>query len=268
MKKTVILGVSHKMYFGWQQTLDWCSEVASALPPGSESTGLELFTLPMTPALSIAIKTFAGTPMGVGAQNMSEEPPGAWTGETSASFLEEMGCRYIELGHAERRRHFGETVETIVRKLKLALIHHLTPVICIGELEQVSAQRAAHIAIAQSQELLNTLGKPLESPIILAWEPQWAIGASAPASDGYIREVCSTLRRHLQQQYDMQVRVIYGGSAGPGLLSRLWPDVDGLFLGRFAHQPSAFSAILDEALAITASGMPSSCHPANSLKHS
>ncbi|ELO3891733.1 triose-phosphate isomerase [Salmonella enterica] len=84
-------------------------------------------------------------------------------------------------------------------------------------------------------------------PLIFAWEPQWAIGAPEPASDEYIRYVCSSVRSWLQKRFGKQCKVIYGGSAGPGLLGRLWPDVDGIFLGRFAHQPSALEAIIEEA---------------------
>ena len=92
---------------------------------------------------------------------------------------------------------------------------------------------------------------PLAS-LIFAWEPQWAIGAAEPASDNFIRYVCRTLRDALHQRFGQQCRVIYGGSAGPGLLTRLWPDADGIFLGRFSHQPQAVATILDEALALTA----------------
>ncbi|EDC2643326.1 triose-phosphate isomerase [Salmonella enterica] len=107
-------------------------------------------------------------------------------------------------------------------------------------------EEAAAFAKAQVNELLAHRKEPLP-PLIFAWEPQWAIGAPEPASDEYIRYVCSSVRSWLQKRFGKQCKVIYGGSAGPGLLGRLWPDVDGIFLGRFAHQPSALEAIIEEA---------------------
>lgn len=250
MPASMIIGVSHKTYFGYEQTRQWCRDVADLLNTHSLSGGgMELFTFPAMPAVSAALTEFSASVMQVGAQNVCMAPGGAWTGETSASMLQEMGCRYVEIGHAERRRHFGETVEVINQKLDMAFAHQLTPVICIGEEREMAPQRAAEAALAQADELLSHRSAPLPA-LIFAWEPQWAIGAPAPASDEYIREVCKTLRQRLGQQYGPQCRVIYGGSAGPGLISRLWPDVDGIFLGRFAHSPSAMAEILSEAKAL------------------
>ena len=252
MNGNVIVGISHKAYFGYQQTQQWCEAVATALrQPALASAPVELFTFPAMPTLPVALRAFADTRMATGAQNVCEAPAGAWTGETSASLLQEMGCRYVEIGHAERRRHFGETVAVINRKIDMAFANGLTPVICIGEEQRMSASEAAAFALEQAQALLAHRPLPLAS-LIFAWEPQWAIGAAEPASDNFIRYVCRTLRDALHQRFGQQCRVIYGGSAGPGLLTRLWPDADGIFLGRFSHQPQAVATILDEALALTA----------------
>lgn len=253
MSGNVIVGISHKAYFGYQQTQQWCEAVAGMLHQlALGNAPIELFTFPAMPTIPAVLRAFSGTRMATGAQNVCEAPAGAWTGETSASLLQEMGCRYVEIGHAERRRHFGETVEVINRKIDMAFAYGLTPVICIGEAERMSADAAAAFALEQAQALLAHRTQPLPS-LIFAWEPQWAIGAAEPASDDFIRHVCRTLREALHQRYGQQCRVIYGGSAGPGLLTRLWPDADGIFLGRFSHQPQAVATILDEALALIAS---------------
>lgn len=254
MPLNLVIGTSHKTYFGYRQTQAWCQQVAGILrqQPEALSARLQLFTFPAMPAVSAALQCFEGTAMATGAQNICAAPPGAWTGESSAPMLQEMGCRYVELGHAERRRHFGETTEIINQKIDMALASHLTPVICIGENQQMSAADAAVYAIGQARELLAHRVRDILPPMIFAWEPQWAIGAAEPASDDYIRHVCRELRAYLQHEYGPQLQVIYGGSAGPGLLSRLWPDVDGIFLGRFAHHPQAFASILDEAQKIVA----------------
>jgi triosephosphate isomerase len=249
-----VIGASMKMYFGYQQTLEWCRAVSGIIAshPLTQREGqATLFTFPSAPAIEGALQAFRGTTMGVGAQNVSSEPPGAWTGEVSAAMLQEMGCRYVEIGHAERRRHFFETDELIQRKVNIALQHGLTPVVCIGEPEQLSPANATRVAIEQARQVLGEPGTTPQGAVIFAWEPQWAIGAPQPAGDDYIREVCSGLRAWLQDNTPDPHRVIYGGSAGPGLLSQLWPDVDGLFLGRFAHQPEAYRAILDEAAALS-----------------
>lgn len=249
MSVKLTLGVSLKMYFGWQQTRTWCRDVARLVrehPLTRQPGPVALFTFPSAPALESAVGAFAGSTMGVGAQNVCAQPPGAWTGETSAAMLAEMGCGYVEIGHAERRRYFGETDELIVSKVRLALQHHLTPVVCLGEPERVSAAVATRIAICQARALLDNL-HDTPGDIIFAWEPQWAIGAPQPAPHDYVRQVCAGLREYLGTCPSGNHRVIYGGSAGPGLLSQLWPDVDGLFLGRFAHDPGALREILDEA---------------------
>ncbi|VTM74682.1 Triosephosphate isomerase [Raoultella planticola] len=135
MSLNLVIGTSHKTYFGYRQTQAWCQQVAEILrqQPEALSARLQLFTFPAMPAVSATLQCFEGTAMATGAQNICAAPPGAWTGESSAPMLQEMGCRYVELGHAERRRHFGETTEIINQKIDMALASHLTPVICIGE---------------------------------------------------------------------------------------------------------------------------------------
>ncbi|WP_075181419.1 triose-phosphate isomerase family protein [Pantoea sp. 1.19] len=243
------LGVSLKMYFGYQQTLNWCEAVAALARrhPAIQSGKVGLFVLPAFPALPAVLACFADTPVRVGAQNVCHTGPGAWTGEVSASMLQELGCTLAEIGHAERRRHFAEDAAQIAAKVALSLRHRLTPVLCIGEAH--SGTPAQAIALCQQQldeALAETVGQGLGGTLLFAWEPQWAIGAPAPAPDSYIRAVCAGLRQ-LRLPAGITLRIIYGGSAGPGLIQRLGSDVDGLFLGRFAHDPRALESIVDEA---------------------
>jgi triosephosphate isomerase len=245
------------MYFGFKQSQTWCEQVATTLSHPRYQPWLAditLFTFPSAPAISEAIDAFAGTPMAVGVQNICAEPPGPWTGETSAAMVREMGGDYVEIGHAERRNDFHETPLLVARKVKMAMHHGLTPVVCIGGQQPLSAEDSAKAAIHQAQMLLQMLGHfPHRSTdIIFAWEPQWAIGAENAANIEDIRFVCRTLRDYLQRRYPLLTRVIYGGSAGPGLLKCLWPDVDGLFLGRHVHHPTGFQLVLDEAVNLLA----------------
>ncbi|TNV11100.1 triosephosphate isomerase [Buttiauxella sp. B2] len=249
MPEKLILGISLKMYFGYQQTLEWSQRIASVLRehPLASSKDAGFFLFPSTPAIAGVQACFQGTSMKIGAQDMSSCEPGAWTGETSAAMLAEMGCQVVELGHAERRRHFHESQDLINRKIHISLNNGLTPVICIGEDDQVTPAQAMNIAITEAKAIIDALPEGLRhKALVFAWEPKWAIGAAQPASVAYIRTVCRGLKEALNEM-SPESKVIYGGSAGPGLLTQLWPDVDGLFLGRFAHQPTAFQSILDEA---------------------
>lgn len=255
MSVKLTLGISLKMYFGYQQTLDWSADVARLIkhhPLFNLVPDTTLFTFPSAPVLEGTLRSFAGTAMQVGAQNIAPAQNGPWTGETSAAMVSEMGGKYVEIGHAERRRHFNEDEPVILRKIQLALENGLTPVICIGEPEKMTEAQASSFAVNEASRVIDFLShQALNGDLIFAWEPQWAIGAAEPASTEYINTVCQHLKDYLAQQSGDH-RVIYGGSAGPGLLCKLWPHVDGLFLGRFAHQPQAFLDILDEAFQLLA----------------
>ncbi len=163
------------------------------------------------------------------------EDAGPYTGAVTADLLAELGVSLVEVGHAERRRIFAETDEVIAAKCAAAARHHITPLLCVGEQRQGSPAEAIAAASAQ----LAAANAPTA---LVAWEPVWAIGAERPADAGYIREVCNGLRGSLDGR-----RLIYGGSAGPGLLAELGDAVDGLFLGRFGHDPAALAAVIDEA---------------------
>lgn len=242
---TITIGVSLKMYFGHARTLAWCRDVArvAAERRGVVPDRVELFVLPTFPALAPAITAIGGAPVAVGAQDLHWADDGAYTGEVSAVELAEVGVRYVEVGHAERRRLFGETDEVIKLKTAAALRHGLVPVLCIGESDRVDGDTA--IGIVHDQ-LEAALADAPPGRVIVAYEPVWAIGAPEPAPDEHIRAVCAALRGTGRDA----TSVIYGGAAGPGLLGRLEGTVDGLFLGRFAHDPAALATVIDEAAAL------------------
>jgi len=250
----LVVGVSLKMYFDHRRTLAWSEQVA-AIAGGHEavtSGRVELVVLPSFPSIDATVRAFAGTPVSVGAQDLFWADSGAFTGEVSGVELEQLGCRYVEVGHAERRRLFGETDETVADKVAAALRNSLAPFLCVGETERMPAAQAASACIAQLQSALSVAEEAgaIDS-IVVAYEPEWAIGAAEAASPEHIREVCELMRDWLAAHPLVATsRVIYGGSAGPGLLGRLGASVDGLFLGRFAHDPAALALVLDEALLV------------------
>ena len=242
----ITLGVSLKMYFGYRQTLEWCQAIARQLSAHADvrSAAIEVFVIPSHPTLAPVLEIFDGLAR-VGAQNLFWEDQGAYTGEVSPLMLREMGCSVAEIGHAERRRYFAETDRQIADKTAAAWRNDLTPVLCLGEERHGRVQDAVQVCLQQLDAALASARQAgLSGDLILAYEPQWAIGAAQPASAEYIGQVCQALRNAVAGS---GTRVIYGGSAGPGLLSQLGGQVDGLFLGRFAHDPGAFQSILDEA---------------------
>jgi triosephosphate isomerase len=251
-RPNAVIGVSLKSYFGYQQTLDWCAEVA-ALPAVREARAagqIELFVLPSFPVLVPALAVLEGTGVRVGAQTVSAHPNGAHTGEVSAGTLAEIGCTHALVGHAERRRDCGESDDVVAAELAAALTAGLCPVLCVGEPEPVSGADAARFCQSQLSAALSAVPAADSGwhRMIVAYEPVWAIGAHQPAPHSHVRYVCGELSGWLAAQSGLgATSVIYGGAAGPGQLSPLFGPVNGLFLGRFAHQVSGLAGVLDDA---------------------
>lgn len=246
------------MYFSHARTLEWSRE-AVELSRGHSAVldgRAELFVLPGF--LSVAEVTSlvgaagsAAAHWSVGAQDVCWAEDGAYTGEVSATQLAEVGVRYVEVGHAERRRLFGEDDGVVAAKTAAILRHGLTPVLCIGETERMEPAAAVEVCLAQIASALGPARAAGDrGRIVVAYEPVWAIGASEPAGVEHIVGVCGPLRTALALDPDYAGEVIYGGSAGPGLLREVGEHVDGLFLGRFAHDPQAIQGILDDVLAL------------------
>ncbi|MGC5077940.1 triose-phosphate isomerase family protein [Agrococcus sp. DT81.2] len=250
----MLIGSSLKMYFGRARTLEWTRAVAAicAEHPAVRDGLVEPFVIPTFPSIPEVVPIATDARMLVGAQDLHWEDAGAFTGEVSALELAEHGVALAEIGHAERRAMFGESDATVALKVAAALRHGIAPVLCIGETDEGAPAAAAAACIRQLEASL-ALAREADAVgrLVVAYEPVWAIGAPRPAGDDHIRAVAGALRDHLAgDQLDAQV--IYGGSAGPGLLPRIADSVDGMFLGRFAHDPAAFGTILDEALALGA----------------
>jgi triosephosphate isomerase len=247
-----VIGVSLKMYFGHARTVDWCRAVAeiARAHPAVASGAAELVVLPSYLSIPAAVDILDGV-AGVGAQDLAVEDAGAFTGEVSGPQIVEAGCRFVEVGHAERRRLFAETEEVVRAKADAALRSGLVPLLCVGEAEAGDPGEAADECVRQLDDALALARERAHGGrIVVAYEPLWAIGAAEPASDAHIAGVCRRLRARLDAlDADPGSAVVYGGSAGPGLLTRIGDDVDGLFLGRFAHDPDAVAAVLDEVRA-------------------
>jgi len=248
----VTVGVSLKMYFGHERARAWFDEVAARVRDHAavRSGAVELFVTPTYLQVLPAVAAFAGTRVQIGGQDVSAEDSGPFTGEVSAAELAEVGATIAEIGHAERRRLYGETDEVTAAKTRAALRAGLTPLLCIGETERQDPDDAAAVAVAQLRSALEGADA---GAVIVAYEPVWAIGAPEPAGHEHIRAVAAALRRAMSTDAARAGSVvIYGGAAGPGLLTALGDAVDGVFLGRFAHEPDALLRVLDEAAELAA----------------
>jgi triosephosphate isomerase len=249
----VFLGVSLKLYLDHATTLGWVSEVVAIAgrSPAVVDGRVDLAVLPSFVSIDAASVITRNTPVDLGAQDLAWADHGAYTGEVSGADLAALGCRYVEVGHAERRRLFGEDDKIVAAKFAAAVRNGLVPILCVGETDHVGTDTAAEFCVAQVQSALAEVDRGVPE-LIIAYEPVWAIGADRPAGVDHVRSVCAGIADGVgDDQRLSRVRVIYGGSAGPGLLTELGADaVDGLFLGRFAHDPAALAAVIDEASAL------------------
>ncbi|AMM19972.1 hypothetical protein AX769_07125 [Frondihabitans sp. PAMC 28766] len=239
--RPVIVGISTKSYLGYRASLEWLQQVTDiARHHEAVSSGrVRLFIAPSEPLLESAVRLAAGSAVVVAAQDVSSDAAGPHTGDVPATLLAEMGVQLVEIGHAERRATRCETPEVIRAKLAQARDAGLASLLCIGEGERTTVTGAVDACLTQ-------VADASEGRIVLAYEPVWAIGAPEAAPADYVRAVVEGIRAGLPQAL-ADIPLIYGGSAGPGLLASLRPAVDGLFLGRFAHDPSNVERVLDEA---------------------
>ena len=266
------IGSSLKMYFGHERTLAWMRAVAQtcAEHPATTSGTVRFFVVPTFPSIPAVVELARPAGIAVGAQDLHWEDAGAFTGEVSGAELAELGCTLAEVGHFERRTIFGETDDVVAAKTHAALRNGLAPVLCVGESARGDrsgpdpGRAAAEAAAACIRQLESALAPARAAGtggrVLVAYEPFWAIGAAEPAPAEHVTAVCRALRAHVRDESSFPgtlfpgTQVIYGGSAGPGLLPRIAADVDGMFLGRFAHDPSAVRRVLDEVMLVSAGG--------------
>lgn len=194
-----------------------------------------------------------GSEIQLGAQNMHFEKEGAFTGEISAGMLNDLGCRYVILGHSERRQYFGETDAIVNQKTLVALACNLTPIVCVGEtLEQRESDQTQAVVATQIKGSLAGLNADQAASLVIAYEPVWAIGTGRTASPAQAEEVHAQIRGLLSELFGEtaeQIRIQYGGSVKPDNAAELMsqPNIDGALVGGASLKADSFAGIIAAA---------------------
>ena len=210
---------------------------------------------PPFPYLPLVAKVLRGTRIRLGGQNMCSELEGAYTGEVSARMLKDVGCDFVILGHSERRRLFGETDESVRRKIRQALDVGLLPIVCVGEtLDQREVGKTVEVVGSQVKGCLQGFGAEEMRRVTVAYEPVWAIGTGKTATPEQAQEVHGFIRTWLSRTFGDDVsenlRIQYGGSVKPenAVVLMSQPDIDGALVGGASLKAESFAAIVEAAV--------------------
>jgi len=202
--------------------------------------------------LPAAVSAAAGTRIEIGGQDMHWAKEGAYTGEVSAAMLIGAGCKWVIIGHSERRQYFGETDETANKKVLAALEAGLNPILCIGEmLEEREAGKTEQVLLAQLKGGLAGMTPEQVSKVTIAYEPVWAIGTGKTATPPMAQDAHRYIRSMVARQHGFGpaggMRILYGGSVKPDNIKGLMeqPDIDGALVGGASLDPAGFASIVN-----------------------
>jgi triosephosphate isomerase len=248
LRRALIIG-NWKMH----KTVTEAVEYALALSTGfAAMTDRDAVIAPPFTALYALSAVLKDTAIALCAQNVHGEEKGAFTGEVSAPMLFDAGCRYVLVGHSERRIRFGESNGDVNRKVKASLRFGLFPVVCVGEtLNEREAEQTFDVVQRQLKEGLNNLSADDIRRSIVAYEPVWAIGTGKTATPGQAEEVHDFIRQFLERSYGKNLaagtRILYGGSVNPENTGSLMAqkDIDGVLVGGASLDPESFRQIIN-----------------------
>lgn len=214
-------------------------------------TAVDIMIAPSYISLYAVSEKTKGSSVSLGAQNLHWEKEGAFTGEISSNMLQSCGCSHVLIGHSERRQFFGETDETVNKRIKAAIANSLIPVFCIGETEnERDDEKTFNVLDKQVQDGLKDLGSGSLAELVIAYEPVWAIGTGKTATPGQVQEVHAFLRSLIGKifgdDFAGKMRILYGGSVKPANISELMQldDVDGALVGGASLDADIFSQIV------------------------
>jgi triosephosphate isomerase len=252
MRKALIAG-NWKMNLDAERARRLIVDIRAALDPERDALARDREVMVAPPSVLIpdTAAALAGSAIALGAQNMHQADSGAFTGEVSAPMLKPFGVTHVILGHSERRHVFGETDTTVNLKMRAAVGHAMTPILCVGEsAEQRDAGRTLEVVLVQLSAGLEGIDPAQAAGIVVAYEPVWAIGTGRNATPEQANEVHGAIREALRDAYGAQsaaeIRIVYGGSVSPdnvdSLLSR--PDIDGALVGGASLKADSFVRIV------------------------
>jgi triosephosphate isomerase len=211
----------------------------------------DIVVAPVFTALTSVASVLSDSNIALAAQNCYPENQGAFTGEVSPALLKDAGCRYVIVGHSERRQLFGETDDFINRKVKAVLDSGMTVILCIGEtLKEREGDKTFEVLERQVREGLQGIGAAAMDGVVIAYEPVWAIGTGKTASEAQAQQAHDFIRRLIADLFDKQVaeriRIVYGGSVKPGNVDGLLrqPDIDGALVGGASLKAEDFMRIV------------------------
>ena len=250
MRQKLVAG-NWKMHGVLKTNLQLLRDVVAGL---ADVRGVSVAVCVPFPYLAQAQSVLTGTSLAWGAQNLSEHVQGAFTGEVSAAMLQDFSCRYVLVGHSERRAIFGESDALVAEKFAAALAAGLHPILCVGEtLAQREAGQTVEVVSAQIDAVILRVGVAAFSSAVVAYEPVWAIGTGRTASSEQAQEVHAAIRAQFSKT-DVKVanslQILYGGSVKPSNAVELFgmPDIDGGLIGGASLVASDFLAICRAAV--------------------
>jgi triosephosphate isomerase len=246
--RKLLIAANWKMY---KTPTEAQSFLHTFLPLVKDETKSEIVICPPAVDLATALHSVKGSDVLVGAQNMHFAEEGAYTGEISASMLVALGVSHVILGHSERRQYFGETDDDVNRKLAAALKHHLVPIVCIGEREeQRESGMTEEVVCRLISRAIHQIDATKLRPMVIAYEPIWAIGTGKTATPAIAAEAHLIIRgevaRLVGRPLADALRILYGGSVKPENASALLsqPEIDGALVGGASLDPHSFNAIV------------------------
>lgn len=251
MRIPIIAG-NWKMYKTDQEAFRLASDLKIKL---EDVAGVTVVICPPFTSLSSAKKALENSSILLGAQNMHWEEKGACTGEVSPAMLLTAGCKYVIIGHSERRTYFHETDESVNLKVKAALKFNLSPIICLGEtLQQREANKTEEIVEVQVEGALKDLSAQEAEKTVIAYEPIWAIGTGKTATPEQANEVHLFIRQILASEFGKEcagkINILYGGSVKPENSKELldMPEIDGALVGGASLDTESFEKIVRSAI--------------------
>jgi len=248
-ERTPLIAGNWKMYKTGNEAVETAEKLLELV---SDVETTDIMIAPTFTSLALVSKVIGNSNIALGAQNIYWEKEGAFTGEISGPMLVSAGCQYVIIGHSERRQYFGETNNTVNKKIFAATKSGLIPIVCVGETAaERNEEKTFSVLDKQIEKGLEGLTLDEHQSIVLAYEPVWAIGTGKTATPDQVQEVHFYLRDLIEKRFGNMlaktIRILYGGSVKPDNVSELMalPDIDGALVGGASLQPDSFSKIIN-----------------------